>query len=362
MKTKTIMKVGIAGYGIVGKRRRIYIDQHPNLETVAVCDQSFTTSKTLNDGVRCYRSYENLLKEPLDILFISLPNYLAPEVTIAGLEKGLHVFCEKPPGRDVGDILKVREVEQKKPELLLKYGFNHRYHDSVRKAIDIVKSGELGEILNIRGIYGKSKIIPFSGGWRAERRFAGGGILLDQGIHMVDLMRLFCGEFYDVQSHISNAYWNHDVEDNAYALMKDKMGRVAMLHSSATQWQHRFKLEINLSDGFLELEGILSGSKSYGEEQLIVGRRNEAMVGTLSQETIRYLEDNSWRDEIFEFAALILENGKVLSGNSLDALETMKIVYRIYWADKEWRERFGIENPDDTSDTPATVLESEVAN
>ena len=78
----------------------------------------------------------------------------------------------------------------------LKYGFNHRYHDSVCEALRIIKSGELGEIVNLRGIYGKSAIHPIAGEWRAERKYSGGGILLDQGIHMIDLMQLFCGDFY----------------------------------------------------------------------------------------------------------------------------------------------------------------------
>jgi len=340
------LRVGIAGYGIVGKRRRSCIDQHPSLSTVAVCDQNFSELGKMEDGVKCFPEYTQLLEQPLDILFISLPNYLAPEVTIAGLSKGLHVFCEKPPGRDVQDIVKVRKVEKEHPGLLLKYGFNHRYHDSVRKALEIVKLGELGDIINIRGIYGKSKIIPFSGGWRAERKYAGGGILLDQGIHMVDLIRLFFDGFCEVKSHISNSYWNHDVEDNAYVLMWDEAGRVAMMHSSATQWQHRFKLEISLTEGFMELQGILSGSKSYGEEKLVIGYRDEADVGTLSKETINYLEDNSWRREIDEFTDSIVNNDKVLSGNSKDALETMKLVYRIYWADPEWRKRFNILDPE----------------
>jgi predicted dehydrogenase len=224
----------------VGKRRRFFIDQHPKLQTYAVCDQNFKEPGVMPDGVRCYPYYKQLLEEPFDILFVSLPNYLAAEVSIAGLERGLHVFCEKPPGRIVQDVERVIEIEKKNPHLLLKYGFNHRYHESVREALRIIKSGDLGEIINLRGIYGKSKIIPFSGGWRAERKFAGGGILLDQGIHMVDLMRLFCDEFVEVKSYISNRYWNHDVEDNVYALMRDTRGRVAILHSSATQWQHRF--------------------------------------------------------------------------------------------------------------------------
>lgn len=343
---KEILKVGIAGYGVVGKRRRQFIDQHPNLRTIAVCDQNFKEWGVLPDGVRYFPDYCQLLQDPIDVLFVSLPNYLASEVTIAGLEKGMHVFCEKPPGRNVQDIERVIEVEKRHTGLLLKYGFNHRYHDSVREALRIVKSAELGEIINLRGVYGKSKIIPFSGGWRAERKYAGGGILLDQGIHMVDLMRLFCGEFVEVKSYISNSYWKHDVEDNAYALMRDARGRVAILHSSATQWQHRFVLEIAFTEGYLELQGILSGSKSYGEERLIKGRRNESDIGTTQEEIITYLEDNSWRDEINEFADAIVNNEPIQFGNSADALETMKLVYKIYWSDAEWRNQFRIANPD----------------
>lgn len=340
------LRVGIAGYGVVGRRRRQFIDQHPRLRTVAVCDQQCCESGTLPEGVRYYPTYQQLLEEPLDVLFVSLPNYLAPEVTIAGLQRGLHVFCEKPPGREVADVLRVIETERRHPRLLLKYGFNHRYHDSVRQALRIVRSGELGQIVNLRGVYGKSKIIPFAGGWRAERKYAGGGILLDQGIHMVDLLRLFCGEFREIKSCVSNGYWNHDVEDNAYAIMRDSAGRVATLHSSATQWQHRFVLEIALTEGYLELQGILSGTKSYGEERLVIGRRDEADTGSTREETVTYLEDNSWRDEVNDFADAICKGAEIESGNSADALETMRLVYRIYWADPAWRLAHDIPCPD----------------
>jgi predicted dehydrogenase len=343
------LKVGIAGYGVVGTRRREFIDRNPGFVTVAVCDQKFAAPGNLPDGVRCFSNYRQLLEEPLDVLFVSLPNYLAAEVTMAGLERGLHVFCEKPPGRDVRDVEAVVEVEKQHPGLLLRYGFNHRYHDSVREALRILGSGDLGEIISIRGVYGKGRIIPFEGGWRAERRYAGGGILLDQGIHMVDLMRLFCGEFHEVKSFVSNGYWRHDVEDNAFALMRDTLGRVAMLHSSATQWQHRFSLEIYLSEGYLELQGILSGSKSYGEEKLVIGRRNDSATGTDREETITYLDDHSWRDEIDEFADAVLNGRNIGSGTSKEALETMRLVYRIYWSDPEWRVTYGIKNPDEDS-------------
>ena len=129
-----------------------------------------------------------------------------------------------------------------------------------------------GEIINLRGVYGKSKILTFGQhlDWRVKRDIAGGGILLDQGIHMVDLLRLFAGEFKEIYSFISNDFWKHDVEDNAYALMRTVDGKVAMLHSSATQWRHRFQLDISLAKGSIILSGILSGSKSYGSEKIII--------------------------------------------------------------------------------------------
>ena len=145
---KTPLKVGIAGYGVVGRRRRHFIDKHPALKTMAVCDRTFQGEGMMSDGIRFHSDYRQLLQENLDILFVCMTNDIAAEVTIAGLEKGLHVFCEKPPGRDVGDIARVVASEKKHPGLKLKYGFNHRYHDSVLDALKLVHSGELGQVLN----------------------------------------------------------------------------------------------------------------------------------------------------------------------------------------------------------------------
>ena len=338
------LRVGIAGYGVVGRRRRQFIDLHPLLQTVAVCDVKFPESGTFPDGVRFHPDHQHLLLEELDVLFVCVPNFLAAEVTVTGLERDLHVFSEKPPGRDLADLARVIEVERRHPGKKLKYGFNHHYHDSVRDAHRIIRSGELGRVLNLRGLYGKSKIISFESDWRTRRAEAGGGILLDQGIHMVDLMRMFAGEFDQVQSYISNNFWHHDVEDNAYALMRTKDGVVAMLHSSATQWRHHFRLEITLERGQLILAGILSGSKSYGTETLTVAHASEHDAGDPREVTTRYNRDDSWRDEIAEFADAIAGDKPIVEGSSTEALRTMALVYRIYGADPAWKARFKIED------------------
>jgi predicted dehydrogenase len=344
--TRNPLRVGIAGYGVVGKRRRHFIDRRPDMRTVAVCDQTLPADGPLPDGVGGHRHYSGLLGEDLDVLFVCLTNDVAAEVTVAGLEKGLHVFCEKPPGRDVADIARVVDCARQHPGLKLKYGFNHRYHDSVRDALAIVRSGELGRVVNMRGVYGKSAIIDFRSPthWRTKRALAGGGILLDQGIHMVDLMRLFAGDFVDVRSFVSNDFWRHDVEDNAYALMRTKEGVVAMLHSSATSWRHRFELDITLEKGSAILSGILSGSKSYGEETLTVARATPDDAGDPKEDVTRYANDPSWADEIADFAEAIVQDRPIVDGSAAEALATMQLVYRIYCADARWKALWALDD------------------
>lgn len=344
MKKSTKLRVAIAGYGVVGKRRRKYVDLHPALETVAVCDRTFDGDGVFKDGVAYCQRPEDLLSRDFDALLVCLTNDIAPEVTIAGLQKNVHVFCEKPPGRNVADIERVIEVERLHPAQKLKYGFNHRYHDSVRDALEIVRSGEFGRVLNLRGIYGKSKFISYGehSAWRTQRDVAGGGILLDQGIHLVDLLRLFGGEFSQINSYISNDYWKYDIEDNAYALMKTDAGVVAMLHSSATQWRHRFNLEVGLEKGAIILSGILSGSKSYGAETLTKVWAGDDDQGDPREQTTRYNNDPSWEGEIADFADAILNDRPVTEGSSLDALKTMELVFDIYRADPHWRAQWGL--------------------
>lgn len=342
------LKVGIVGYGVVGKRRKDCIDKHPNMHVIAVCDRAFDGEGTLDEGIRYYQDYRRLLTEELDVLIVCLTNDIAPEVTIAGLNKKLHVFCEKPPGRTVEDIELVIEEENKHSDLKLMYGFNHRYHESVQDALKILQSGEFGRVINMRGVYGKAKLITFNQpDWRTKRELAGGGVLLDQGIHMVDIMRLFAGDFTEVHSFISNNHWGYNVEDNAYALMKTSDGIVGMLNSSATQWRHRFNLDINLERGSLILGGILSGTKSYGAETLtVVTADPDNDNGDPKEQITRYNHDPSWYAEIDAFANSILTNTPIICGTSNDALKTMQLVYKIYYADATWREKYDIPNPD----------------
>ena len=335
------LKIGIIGYGVVGKRRREYIDLNPYFQTHYVSDVNFDGDGEFSDGVYYFKDYRKIFDHEVDIVFVSLPNYLSAEVTILGLENNCHVFCEKPPAKTVAEVKAVIECNQKYPQLKLKYGFNHRYHDSVKKVKKIIDSKKYGEVMSFRGVYGKSSIIPFDAGWRSEKKYAGGGILLDQGIHMLDLVRYFSCDYDEIYSFISNDYWKHDIEDDAFILMKSKEGQVASLHSTATQWQHRFRLEIILKEGLLELAGILSGSKSYGSETLkIIERKHGESTGAQEEKLYTFLSDNSWKEEIDEFADHIINDLPIENGTSYDALKVMEMIFDVYKADKNWWKYF----------------------
>ncbi len=335
-------KVGIIGYGVVGKRRKKFIDKNPHLKTCYISDMKFNKDYESKDGIEYFKDYKAMFVKDLNIIFVSLPNYLASEVVILGLKSGCHVFCEKPPSRTVSEMKNVVNYTVKFPHLKLKYGFNHRYHDSVKKAMEIVESNKYGEVVSFRGVYGKSSIIPFGGGWRSEKRFSGGGILLDQGIHILDLIQYFASnKFSKIHSFVSNNYWKHDVEDNAFVLMKNKSGQVALIHSTATQWQHRFRLEIILNEGLLELSGILSGSKSYGSETLkVIERIHGDSSGSQEERVYNFLNDNSWENEINEFVDCVVKDRPIKSGTPIESLNIMKMIFKIYKADQDWWKTF----------------------
>ena len=339
-----MMRVGIAGYGVVGKTRHRSIESNTSYQVTAISESSEKARKSIPEGMTVYNDYKTLIASAeLDVIFISLPNQFAAEAACLSLQKGLHVFCEKPPARTHAELLEVEKQSLKFPELKLMYGFNHRFHLSVEEAKSLIDSNSLGRLINMKGVYGKSQMISFNQtDWRTDREASGGGILLDQGIHMLDLMRYLSGEnFTDVFSIIDNAFWNFDVEDNAYVLMKSPKGLVAQLHSSATQWRHVFNLEITLERGSLILGGLLTGSKSYGDETLtLITSDPSEDKGMPKESTSKYNEDVSWDNEINYFANSLADNTSIERGSINDALETMRLIETIYKADPVWKEKY----------------------
>lgn len=338
-REKNKILVGVIGFGVVGKRRYKLLMENPVYEVVAICEpDNLTNAQDIR--VPVYKNYEELVDSPVDAVVVCTPNNVSARIVISALRMGLHTFCEKPPGRSLAEVQEVVAEERKSPSSKLMYGFNHRYHEAVKEAKAIIESGRLGRVLSLKGVYGKSGGNNFDNAWRTKREIAGGGILLDQGIHMLDLFRYFCGDFTEYHSFVENLFWDHNVEDNVFAIMRNEQNQVAMIHSSATLWRHTFSMDITLAEGYLKLHGILSGTMSYGRESLIIGYRQfedvTKAIGNPREEIIYFDRDNSWKEELDEFARCILEDRAVRMGNSTDALKAMEMVESIYKADKRW--------------------------
>lgn len=326
-----ILKCGIVGYGYIGEIREKVIKENPQLELAGISDTDLSAREKIT-GCEALDSFEKLLERDIDIIFVCTPNSYSPEICIKSMNKGVHVFCEKPPGRNVEDIKRIIAAENNQVKLM--FGFNHRFHPGIIKAKVVVDSGRLGEIINIRGLYGKSGGKNFRTSWRNKKEISGGGILLDQGIHMLDLFRYFCGDFEYVKSFINNSYWKCDVEDNAYVILKSEKGQNAFFHSSATMWNHTFKIDITLEEGYIAVDGLLSKTGSYGREKIVIGKRqfeDEAnAVGNPEEEVTYFDRDLSWSLEVEEFIKCIDQDRKVTISSSEDALKVMEIIEKAY--------------------------------
>jgi predicted dehydrogenase len=236
------IKIGIIGYGKMGKIRHDAINKVGMGQVIAISDP-----EKPEIGIKNFSHAEIINNPDIDAVFICTPNYLNKQLTIDCLKSGKHVFCEKPPSFTANEMEEILNAEGASNGMKLMYGFNHRHHDSVIRMKDLVDSGEYGKILWMRGRYGKSVTEDYFNNWRAKKEMAGGGILLDQGIHMLDLFMYLGGDFDRVKAELSNTFWKLEVEDNAFVILRNtKTGMDASLHSTMTQWRHLFSLEVFL--------------------------------------------------------------------------------------------------------------------
>ena len=324
------IKVGVIGYGKMGQTRHTAIKEDGRGEVIAVSEPNLIES--IGDIPNL--SHEDIINHPdIDVIVVSTPNFLNKELTIKALQAGKHVFCEKPPAFTGADVEEIKEAEKNSNGKKLMYGFNHRHHGSVIRMKELVDSGEFGKIIWMRGRYGKSVTEDYFSNWRAKKELSGGGILIDQGIHMLDLFLHLAGDFDSVKAEISNLYWNLEVEDNAFVILRNsKTGIDASLHSTMSQWRHLFSLEVFLEKGYMVLNGLITSTMSYGEETLSIARnRSTAPAATWKDEVkTQYVEDHSWRYEIEHFFNAIENDTAIKIGNSDDALKLMNIIDKIY--------------------------------
>ena len=320
------MKVCIIGCGLIGRKRALALQNDDIL--VACCDTNKEIGKKFSEDFKCkfYSKYVDLLANcDCDIVIISVINKYAEKIACFSLNMKKHVLIEKPMGINQKESLNIynSSIENNR---IIKVGFNLRFHPAILKAKSLLNS--IGKIIFIRGHYGHGGRPGMEKEWRSSKDLCGGGELIDQGVHLIDLSRYFAGEIKSVFGSVSTKCWNITVEDNAFMMLKTNENIDIQLHVSWTNWKNSFQFEIFGVDGYLKINGI---GGSYGEETLEFGKRIHS-GGIPDIKNFNFEKtDLSWNKEWLEFKSNIKNfNTNGNGGNLIDGLMTNKIIEAIY--------------------------------
>jgi predicted dehydrogenase len=321
-----VMQVAIVGCGLIGHKRAQALGEH---RLVAVADTNLDRARQLaarHPGCTPSREWDEVVRRAdVDAVVVATTNDGLAAITQAAVEAGKHVLVEKPAARSAQELLPVLEAVRR-AGVVVKVGFNKRFHPAFVKARDLIDSGVLGPLLYLRGRYGHGGRVGYEKEWRADPDIAGGGELLDQGVHLIDLSRWFLGDFPEVQGHLATYFWDMPVEDNGFLCLRTAEGRLAWLHASCTEWKNLFCFELFGRDGKLQIDGL---GGSYGVERLSFYCMLPAM-GPPETTIWEYPgEDLSWRREFAHFVDCISHEGSP-SGSLEDAYQALAIVGRMY--------------------------------
>ncbi|MFH1424486.1 MAG: Gfo/Idh/MocA family oxidoreductase [archaeon] len=320
-----MVNVGIIGAGLIGNKRAAALE---GAELIQVADVNEESAKKLASEYNCKYTtdWKEVVSNPeIDIVFVCTTHDLLTPISVEALQNGKHVLVEKPAGRNPDEVAQLVKAAQESGKKV-KVGFNHRYHPAMLKAKELLDSGAIGEFCYIRAVYGHGGRPGYEKEWRANPEKSGGGEMLDQGSHLIDLSRWYAGNFDDAVGFATNEFWEIPVEDNGFAILRSKEGKTAFLHASWTEWKNRFYFHIFGKTGVIEINGL---GRSYGPETLTLYKMKPEM-GPPDQEVFEFPEaDNSWALEFKELLAAIEENREPLA-NANDALESIKLVHKLY--------------------------------
>lgn len=328
------MHIGIIGAGRQGFRLGRAIREVGDAKII-IADVDLLAATRLSKlvGGEVVDNWENIVENTkIDAVVICTPPNLHAPIGIAAMENGKHVLCEKPLGLNPAEANKMVEVA-KRQKVRLQCGFNLRFHPGIKQAKKWLDEGLIGTPVFARCRYGICGSPDYDKDWRANASISGGGELLDQGVHMLDLFRWFLGDLSEVTGFTSTSCWDiAPLEDNVFALLRTKKGQIASMHASWTQWKNLFSFEVFGCDGYFIVEGL---GGSYGTEQAILGKRTA--LEPFTEKIIEFRgEDKSWHEEWKELIDAIKENREPL-GAGIDGAEAIKIAYSIYESVKNKR-------------------------
>ncbi len=324
------MKIAIVGCGLIGQKRARSLGPEHKLVAVADLDQA-RAERLAGDysGCAAFTDWRQALEYAgVELVIVATTNDMLTAVALAAVQLGKYVLMEKPGARNAAEIEPL--VQAGAGRGLVKVGFNHRFHPAFLKARQIWDSGEPGELMYIRARYGHGGRLGYEKEWRSDPAIAGGGELLDQGVHLIDLSRWFAGDFSQISGHIVTYFWNMPVEDNGFMLLKTSQNQAAWLHVSCTEWKNLFSFEIFGRDAKLQIDGL---GGSYGVERLTYYKMLPEM-GPPETSAWEYPgEDKSWSLEFKDFIECIRQ-GREPAGNLHDALAALEIIGQLYGGDK----------------------------
>lgn len=320
------MKAALIGCGLIGKKRALALPSF--VELVGCFDEVASTAEAFATEFKTsiFQSLGDLLDiQELDFVIIATRHDSLHSLAIAALNAGKHVFIEKPGAINYSEFKKVCELARKE-NLRLHVGYNHRHHPALKKAYELLKDGSIGKIMFLRGRYGHGGRLGYEKEWRADKLKSGGGELIDQGSHLIDLSIGFLGELQLDYAATPNYFWDMAVEDNVFMSLRNKSGNIAFLQASCTEWKNMFSMEIYGQTGKIEISGL---GRSYGLETLIFHKMLPEM-GPPITETWNFPEpDDSWALEIGEFLDDLLI-GSNKSDNLDSSLEVLRVIGEMY--------------------------------
>ena len=320
------MKIGIIGCGLIGRKRALSLDKDDSL--VACCDSNQATSQAFSNEFNCkvYPTASDLLTDSeCDIVVIAVVNKFIEGITVNSLKLGKQVLAEKPLGRNAEEAKNMVNTAKRHGKIL-KTGFNHRFHPAIIKAKELFDNGEIGKLMFIRGRYGHGSRPGMEKEWRSSKDLCGGGELLDQGVHLIDLSLWFGGEIRSAFGKVNTKFWPIEVEDNGFMFLQAENNIDIQLHVSWTNWKNIFSFELFGTEGYLKIEGL---GGSYGQEILEFGKR-KSEGGRPDIQFIEFPpEDISWVKEWQEFKSAIKE-GREPIGNGLDGLRANQVIEAVY--------------------------------
>lgn len=322
------MKVGIIGCGLIGHKRAKAL---MGAQLVACADQALPKAQSLAQlfpGCVASENWSDVVnRQDVDIIIVATPHASLAEISLAAVNAGKHVLIEKPAARYVGELKPVVAAAAQTGSLV-HVGFNHRYHRAFRKARELVDQGALGELMFLRARYGHGGRVGYDKEWRAIPELSGGGELIDQGVHLIDLARWFLGDFADVQGYAHTYYWDMPVDDNGFLILKTAKQQVAFLHASCTEWKNLFSFEIYGRTGKIDINGL---GGSYGVERLAFYKMAPEMGPPETTMWEYPMADNSWEVEFAEFLEDIRLKRQPAAGlnDACAALQIVEDIYRI---------------------------------